>query len=224
MVLSFSTNPYNNYYTADLKELIALDKSSKQDFHPDTHFDLIPGNADAFAAEIEKYAKQFGYSFLLNVPTARQVDTNNANLFAYSNLNHMLETWNRVTDKNIAIGANEIWGTQDWTHGNNDFQIAEMTQACGEVENANVVTWSTGNLLSCLIKLCNFSLLKRKWQLKFPRGNFNGLILCPMIQLMMVVLFCMKFSNGCVRMFKPTSMLNLQKSKALNPLIMLSTL
>jgi hypothetical protein len=76
---------------------------------------------DAFAADIEKYAKQFSYSFLLNVPTAHQVDTNNANLFAYSNSNHMLETWNRVTDENIAINANEIWGRQDWTCRNNDF-------------------------------------------------------------------------------------------------------
>ncbi len=74
MVLSFLTNPYNNYYTADLKEFIALNKSAKQDFRLDTHFDWLPGNADAFAAEIEKYAKQFGYSFLLNAPTTRQVE------------------------------------------------------------------------------------------------------------------------------------------------------
>jgi hypothetical protein len=106
MVLSSLTNPYNNYYAADLKEFIALDKSAKQDFHPDTHFDLLPRNADAIAAEIEKHAKQFGYSFLLNVPTTCQVNATNTNLFAYSNSNHMLETWNRVRDKNIAINAN----------------------------------------------------------------------------------------------------------------------
>jgi hypothetical protein len=52
----------------------------------------------------------------------------------------MLETWNRVTDKTIAINANEIQGMQDWNHGTNDFQIAEMTQARGEVGMANVVT------------------------------------------------------------------------------------
>jgi hypothetical protein len=92
-------NPYNNYYAADSKEFIAFDKSTKQDFCPDTHFDLLPGNADAFASEIEKYAKQFGYSFLLNIPTTCQVKTTKATLFTYSNLNHMLETWNRVTDK-----------------------------------------------------------------------------------------------------------------------------
>ncbi len=140
MVLSFSTNSYNNYYAADLKEFIALDKLAKQDFHPDTHFDLLPGSADAFAAEIEKYIKQFGYSFLLNVPTTRQVNATDANLFAYSNSNLMLEKWNRVMDKNIVINANEIWGTQDWTHGTNDFQISEMIQARGEVGMANVVT------------------------------------------------------------------------------------
>jgi hypothetical protein len=134
------TNPYNNYHAADLKEFIVLDKLTKQDFCPYTHFDLLPGNADAFAAEIEKYAEQFGDSFLLNVPTTCQVDAPNANLFAYSNSNHMLKTWNRVTDKNIVINANEIWGTQDWSHGTNDFQIAEMTQARGKVGMANVAT------------------------------------------------------------------------------------
>jgi hypothetical protein len=39
----------------------------------------------------------------------------------------MLDTWNKITDKNIAINANEVWGTQDWTCGNGDFQIAELT-------------------------------------------------------------------------------------------------
>jgi hypothetical protein len=63
------TNPYNNYYAADSKEFIALDKSAKQDFHPETQSDLLPGNVDAFIAELENYLKQFGYSFLLNVPT-----------------------------------------------------------------------------------------------------------------------------------------------------------
>jgi hypothetical protein len=140
MVLSFLTNPYNNYYAADSKEFIALDKLAKQDFRLDTHFDSLPGNADAFAKKIEKYDKQFGYNFLLNILTTHIVDATNANLFAYSNLNHMLETWNRVTDKNIAINANEIWGAQDWTHGTNDFQISEMTQA--PVARLAWLTWS----------------------------------------------------------------------------------
>ncbi len=73
--------------------------------------------------KLKKYAKQFSYSFLFNVPTTHQVDATNANLFAYSNSNHMLETWNRVTDKNIAINANEIWGMQYQTHGTNIFKF-----------------------------------------------------------------------------------------------------
>ena len=68
MVLTFLTNPYNNFYAADSKEFISLDKSAKQDFHLDTRFDLGPENLDAFAVAAEKYAKQFGYSFLLNEP------------------------------------------------------------------------------------------------------------------------------------------------------------
>jgi hypothetical protein len=140
MVLTFLTNPYNNYYATNLKEFIALNKSAKQDFHPDTRFNLLSENSDAFVAAAEKYAKQFGYSFLLNVLTACQVDATNANLFTYLASNHMLETWNRVTDESIAINANETWGTRDWTCDNNDFQIAEMTQAQGKVGMANAVT------------------------------------------------------------------------------------
>jgi hypothetical protein len=111
MVLTFSTNPYNNYFASDSKEFIALDKSAKQDFNPDKRFDLLPENADAFAAEVEKYAKQYGYSFLLYVPTVRNVDATNANLFTYLASNHMLEVWNRLTDDSIAINVNETWGT-----------------------------------------------------------------------------------------------------------------
>ena len=81
MVLTFSTNPYNNYFASDSKEFIALDKSAKQDFNPDKRFDLLPENADAFAAEVEKYAKQYGYSFLLGNITMQ--DTNKK----YSNAN-----------------------------------------------------------------------------------------------------------------------------------------
>jgi hypothetical protein len=59
MVLSFSTNPYNKYFASDSKEFIALDKSAKQDFNPDKRFDLLPEYADAFAVEVEKYAKEW---------------------------------------------------------------------------------------------------------------------------------------------------------------------
>ncbi len=121
MVLTFLMNPYNNYFASDSKEFIALDKSAKQDFNPDKRFDLLPENADAFAAEVEKYAKQYGFSFLLDVPTVCDVDATNAHLFTYSASNHMLETWNRLTDDYIAINVNETWGMRNWTCGTGDF-------------------------------------------------------------------------------------------------------
>ena len=141
MVLSFSTNPYNNYYAANSKEFISLDKAAKQDIRPETRYDLLPGNADSFAADLEKYSKQFGYGFLLNIPTMRQIDATDANVLIYSNQIHMLETWNRVTDENVAINANEIWGARDWTRGAiNNKQIAEMTATRGEIGTAQAVT------------------------------------------------------------------------------------
>ncbi len=60
MLLSFLTNPYNNYYAANAKEFISLDKAAKQDFKPETRYDLLPGNADSFAANLKKYAKHYG--------------------------------------------------------------------------------------------------------------------------------------------------------------------
>jgi len=141
MVLSFSTNPYNNYYAANSKEFISLDKAAKQDIRPETRYDLLPGNADSFAADLEKYSKQYGYGFLLNIPTMRQIDATDANVFIYTNQIHMLETWNRVTDENVAINANEIWGARDWTRGAiNNKQIAEMTATRGEIGTAQAVT------------------------------------------------------------------------------------
>jgi hypothetical protein len=135
-------NPYNNYYAANSKEFISLDKAAKQDFKPKTRYDLLPGNADSFAADLEKYAKHYGYGFLLNVPSTRTVDPTNANAFTYSDEVHMLETWNQVTDINIAINGNEIWGTRDWTQGTpvgGKLQIAEMSSARGEIGTANKV-------------------------------------------------------------------------------------
>ncbi len=143
MVLSFSTNPFNNYYAANSKEFISLDKAAKQDFKPENRYDLLPGNADSFAADLEKYAKHFGYGFLLNVSLTRTNDVANANTFVYSNQIHMLETWNQVTDVNVAINANEIWGTGNRTQSTSIggvFQIAEMTATRGEIGTANAVT------------------------------------------------------------------------------------
>jgi hypothetical protein len=81
MVLSFSTNPYNNYYAANSKGFISLNKAAKQDFHPKICYDLLPGNADSFAANLEKFPKQFGYGFLLNIPTTHQTDATDANTY-----------------------------------------------------------------------------------------------------------------------------------------------
>ncbi len=130
-------------HNANSKEFISLDKAAKQDFKPETRYDLLSGNADSFAADLEKYAKHFGYGFLLNVPSTCVVYPANTNAFTYSDQVHMLETWNQVTDASIAINANEIWGTRDWTQGTpigNIFQFAEMTAACGEIGAANLVT------------------------------------------------------------------------------------
>jgi hypothetical protein len=143
MVLSFLTNPYNNYHAANLKEFISLNKAAKHDFQLETCYDLLPGNADSFVADLEKYTKQFGYGFLLNVPSTRTIDATNANAFVYLDQVCMLETWNQVTDANTAINANKIWGTRDWTQGvplNNIFQIAKMSGACGKIGAASAVT------------------------------------------------------------------------------------
>ena len=98
MVLSFLTNPFNNYYAANSKEFISLDKAAKQDFKPENRNDLLPGNADSLAANLEKYAKHYGYGFLLNVHSTRIPDAIAANTFTYSNPIHMLKTWNQVRD------------------------------------------------------------------------------------------------------------------------------
>jgi hypothetical protein len=142
MVLSFLTNPYNNYYAANLKELfISLDKVAKQDFHLETCYNLLPVKANSFAADLKKLSKRFGYGFLLNIPTTHQTDATNANTFVYSNQIHMLKTWNKVTDEHIPINAKKIWGTGDWSQGpNTNNQIAELTQACGKVGIAQAVT------------------------------------------------------------------------------------
>jgi hypothetical protein len=69
----FSTNPYNNFQAANSKEYISLDKVAKEDFKPETSFDLILGNSNPF------YSMQFGYGALLKVPTNRNIDPTDAN-------------------------------------------------------------------------------------------------------------------------------------------------
>ncbi len=115
IVLSFLTNPYNNYYSATSKEYIALDKTAKQDFWLEIWFDSLPGNVDSFAAELDKYSKQYCYGFLFNIPTVCQADPSNVNNITYIDPMHMLETWHKINDDLIARNANEVWGMRDWT-------------------------------------------------------------------------------------------------------------
>jgi hypothetical protein len=80
---SYTTNPYNNFQAAKSKEYISLDKGAKQDFRPETRFDIIPGNSNLCCAEIKKCATQFGYGALLNVPTGRDVNPDDSNIITY---------------------------------------------------------------------------------------------------------------------------------------------
>jgi len=134
---SYSTNPYNNFQAANSKEYISLDKGAKQDFRPETRFDILPGNSDLFCAEIEKCATQFGYGALLNVPTGRDVDPSDSNIITYKDHINMTKTWNKMTDDIIAKNANEVWGSRDWTASVTK-QVDELSAARGEVTAANL--------------------------------------------------------------------------------------
>ena len=105
---SYSTNLYNNYQAANLKEYISLDKGAKQDFCPETRFDIIPGNSDLFSAEIKKCSTQFSYGPLLNVPSECDVDATDPNIIPYRNHVNMIKTWNKITDDIIAKNANKV--------------------------------------------------------------------------------------------------------------------
>jgi hypothetical protein len=135
----FSTNPYNNLQAANSKEYISLDKAAKQDIKPETCFDLIPGSSNSFLAEIEKYSMQFGYGTLLNVPTACNVNSTDANTITYKDPVNMTESWNKINGKLIAKNRNEVWGTRDWTVSTTK-QIKEMTGTRGKVGTANALT------------------------------------------------------------------------------------
>jgi hypothetical protein len=76
---------------------------------------LIPGNSDAFSANIERCSKQFGYGSLFNIPTNQNVDTSDANKTPYSGHVNIINTWNKTSDDLIAGNANEVWGTCNWT-------------------------------------------------------------------------------------------------------------
>ena len=134
---SYSTNPYNNFQAANSKEYISLDKGAKQDFRPETRFDILPGNSDLFCAEIKKCATQFGYGALLNVPTGRDVDPSDSNIITYKDQINMTKTWNKMTDDIIAKNANEVWGSCDWTASVTK-QVDELSAARGEVTATNL--------------------------------------------------------------------------------------
>ncbi len=138
-IASFSTNPYSSFHVANSKEFISLNKVAKQDFKPETRFDLIPGKSNSFSAEIEKYSTQFCHGALLNVPTAREVDSIDANAIIYKDPVNMTETWNKINDKLIAKNKNELWGTRAWTVSTAK-QIEEMTGTRGKVGTANALT------------------------------------------------------------------------------------
>jgi hypothetical protein len=135
----YSTNPCNNFQAANLKEYISLDKGAKQDFRPETCFDLIPGNSDPFSNEAEKCSGQFGYGSLLNVPTNRDVDATDANLLTYKDPINIIDTWNKITDDLIARNANETWGTCDWTIPVN-MVIMALNDTRGELGVAGVIS------------------------------------------------------------------------------------
>jgi hypothetical protein len=138
---SYSTNLFNNFQATNSKEYISLDKGAKQDFHPETRFDIIPGNSDLFSAEIEECATQFGYGALLNIPTGRDVDATETNIITYKDHVNMTKTWNKMTDDIIAKNANEVWGTRDWTTSITK-QVDELSAMRGEVGTAAVLTKS----------------------------------------------------------------------------------
>ena len=138
---SYSTNPYNNFQAGNSKEYISLDKGAKQDFRPETRFDIIPGNSDLFSTEIEKCATQFGYGALLNVPSGCDIDATDPNIITYKDHVNMIKTWNKITDDIIAKNANEVWGTRDWTTSITK-QVDELSATRGEVGTAAALTKS----------------------------------------------------------------------------------
>jgi hypothetical protein len=175
----FSTNPYNNVQAANSKEYISLDKGAKQDFCPETCFDLIPGNSDAFSAKIKRYSKQFGYGSLLNVPTNRNIDTSDANKITYSSHVNIINTWNKISDDLTARNANEVWGTHDWTISSTK-RIEEMQLNVVKLQHLLLLklarrnSWNTGSSIFFHTKSWHCLHLKPKLQSKSTRMCTNG--------------------------------------------------
>jgi hypothetical protein len=139
----FLTNPYSNFQAANSKECISLIKGAKQDFRPETRFDIIPGNSNLFSAQVKKCATQFGYGSLLNVPSDCNVDATDSNVITYKNHINMIKTWNwnRMTDDIIAKNAIEVWGTCNWTISTTK-QVDELSATRGKVGTASALTKS----------------------------------------------------------------------------------
>jgi hypothetical protein len=123
----FLTNPYNNFKAANSKEYISFDKGAKQDFRPETCFDIIPGNSNLFSAQVEKCATQFGYGSLLNVPSDCDVDATDSSNGDEGGSTHCskrdpytVAAW-RLTKKEDKVcmhGKNYFWCTGNhWSGG-----------------------------------------------------------------------------------------------------------
>jgi hypothetical protein len=182
---SFSTNPYNNFQSANSKEYIYLDKGAKQDFCPETCFGIISGNCDAFSAEIEKYSTQFGYGSVLNVPSDFDIDSADANVITNKQPINMIKTWNKMTDDIIAKNANKVWGTHDWTISATK-NINKLSAVRGKAGIASVFTksgkkkfmecWKSAILAHQVMALLTSTL---KPQSRFKRIFSSGLIPFP---------------------------------------------
>jgi hypothetical protein len=144
----FSRNPYNNFQAANSNEYISLDKGANQDFHPETCFDLIPGNSDAFYPKIKKDSKQFGYGSLFHIPTNQNVDTSDENKITYSGHVNIINSWNKTSDDLIERNPNEVWGTQDWRTSSTK-RIKEMTIECGKVVASALTKVSKKKFMEC---------------------------------------------------------------------------
>ena len=105
---SYSTNPYNNYQAANSEEYISVDKGAKQDFCPETRFDIIPGNSDLFSAEIEKCSTQFGYGALLNVLSERDVNATDPNIITYRNHINMINQRHNCQECKQSLGHSRL--------------------------------------------------------------------------------------------------------------------
>jgi hypothetical protein len=116
----------------------------------------------------------------------------------------MLETRHKINDDLIARNANKIWGTRDWTTPppNIENQVAEITNAHGEIGVANTVTcigqkkfleqWKTIMLSHQIMQLLT---PEAQIGIKIPSKSFNGLTPFPPKQLMIVACSSMKFSR-----------------------------